>query len=191
LNFRKVAEIYNPWLHTTGLRTLREFPSLHPGNDLDDVVNEGLHAISRNARRFVFFCGSCGDVFLYSADLRAHALLKHSVRGPAELVSIGTFCECGARMTMRRAARNVLTPEIPEAEVELGGDDWSEDLALLNLLVKRAEARLSEGARAVLLRVLCEGCADVHPDHRWRSVRAGVEEVASALSSFGLLRDVR
>ena len=62
-NFAAVARDYESWVYSRGMSTLRRFPTLSPTSVLDDVANEGLLEISRSARRFVWFCGRCGDAF--------------------------------------------------------------------------------------------------------------------------------
>ena len=155
--FSEVHRAYQPWLRANGMWTLRQFPTLSPEGELDDLTNEGLLAISRSARRFVFFCATCGRAFVQASDLSAHAAEDHRVRGSAanvSLVSLGKFAEVSAKLAMKRTAARMLTPEIPEEDVDPGGAWVTEEQILTELLIRRAATRLTADARRVLVSVL-------------------------------------
>lgn len=153
--FRHVYDIYKPWLRATGISHVRKIPPLNPGKDLDDVVVEGALAMSRAARRFVWFCRTCGEAFFRYGRLCDHAREVHRIRGNAGLVELATFCECSARMAMGRTARRLVRPlEVyAEAPEEAAG---GEDVILTEYLIRAASLRMSASAREVLARVLGE-----------------------------------
>lgn len=152
--FRAVHRAWTPWLRAAGTSVLRRFWGLSY-SDLDDVVNDGLLALSQGARRYVFFCARCGDVFLDGADLRRHAREEHGVRGDAALVDLGTFCRTSARIKMRACAARLLHPEeVLEADPDPGVILDAEDRVLVEVLLRRADARLRGGMADVLRRAL-------------------------------------
>jgi hypothetical protein len=157
--FQRVAAEYRPWLYSSGMKTLNRFPTLSAGNCLDDLTNEGLLALSVSARRFVWFCRRCGEAFIQHGDLTAHAAVEHGVRGGVQLVKLDQFAECSARLAMRRTARRMLRPEEYPAGAgadlpDLLDEAWTEDALAAEILIRRAERRMSADARRILLRVL-------------------------------------
>lgn len=163
-NFGRVAEAYEPWLRRTGFEALDRFSNLSPSADLDDLRVEGLLAISRSARRFVWMCPVCEETFLNRADLRAHGALAHHILGPLELVRIETFVEISARMAMRRAARRLLNPcEVLLEELPEQADEGQEERIIMADLLNAAERRLSGEALAILVRLLSGDAQPVRP----------------------------
>ena len=154
-SFSKVCQIYRPWLRMNGMWTLNKFPTLSPTGDLDDLTNEGLLAISRSARRYVFFCTVCGKAFIQKVDLSNHAMIEHRIRGAASLVSLKTFVEVSAKLAMKRTAQRLIKPEeILDPNPDVGIIYFSEEEILIELLIQKASERLSVEALKVLKRIL-------------------------------------
>jgi hypothetical protein len=154
-NFSKVASLYEPWIRRTGAETFARFSHLVPVADEDDLRVEALFCFARSARRFVYVCPVCNATFLERRDFRTHATVEHFILAPEELIKITTFCEVGARLAMRRAARRLIRPEeiLVEELPEMSCDGSEERLIILDL-VKRAESRLSGEALALLVRMI-------------------------------------
>jgi len=151
--FRRVESEYRGWLTTVSGSVLRRYPGLTGVRE--DVLNEGLLALSRSVRRFLWFCGRCGAPFLEFSDLRAHAAAEHRVRGEVELVSLRKFAEQSAGYAMKRTALRLYRPEVPsEFSEQVPDERWSRDVLDVELLVRRAELRMSRDALHLLHRVL-------------------------------------
>jgi hypothetical protein len=154
---RRFADVYrvaSPWLKSTGISTIRTYRGLTVSGALDDVALEGALSLSRSARRFVYFCETCGRAFVHSRDLSAHSMSEHRRRGVAALVSLSTFSQTSARLAMKRTARRLVRPEILEPDVETGIDYDAESNVLMAVLVSRLRERLSARALAELEAIL-------------------------------------
>lgn len=154
--FARVAAHYRPWVRSNGAWVLRRFEGLRATAELDDVSNEGLLALSRSARRYVHLCDRCGEPFLEGRALRRHALAEHRVRGTGELVSLPLFCETSARLAMKRTYLKSVRPlEYPDESVEAVPEHLDvEDRLLVELALRRADARLRGGLSDLLGRLL-------------------------------------
>lgn len=157
-NDRTFAAVYGAglsWLRAVAGHTVKQYPSLCLDIDLDYVANEGALALSRAARRYLYFCPECGEAFLQRRDLVAHGANTHRIRGASELVTLGTFAQANARLAMRRTARRLCYPEDLTDRIALEGvDDGLETRVLLRLLVESAEKRLCAEAVDLLSRIL-------------------------------------
>lgn len=158
--FNVVAKEYKSWLRGAGIYTIRKFPALY-GDDsaIDDLTNEGLLELSKSARRFIWFCRRCGRAFIQHRDLVEHAREEHAVRGKTELVRLATFAECSARLAMNRTARRMITPEVPTELPDLGSI-WTEETLAAEILIRKAERRMTADARRILRRILTSSKPD-------------------------------
>jgi len=157
-NFRPVAAHYRPWLVARGVSARRSFGSANVLAEVDDAVNEGLLALSRAARRYVYLC-PCGRTFLERRAVRRHGREEHRVRGPVELVELPHFCEETARLAVRRTFSKSVSPEYrlddpADLDRRLGVDLGVEDRLLLDLALRRAGERLRGEALVLLRRAL-------------------------------------
>jgi len=159
-NFSPVAALYRPWLLARGVSARRSFGSANVLAEVDDAVNEGLLALSRAARRYVYLC-PCGRTFLERAAIRRHGRERHRVRGPVELVELPHFCEESARLAVRRTFSKSISLEPclddpADLDRRLGADRGVEDRLLLDLALRRAGERLRGEALVLLRRALLD-----------------------------------
>lgn len=161
---RRFETLYNtarPWLKSTGILTVKKYNALSVSGALDDVVNEGALALSVSARRFSYFCGDCGRVFVHGRDLTGHVMSEHGRRGASGLVSLATFSKTSARLAMKRTARRLYRPEIPSPDIEepVVVEDVEERM-IVEIMISRFRDRLSAGARASLELLLRSALVD-------------------------------
>ena len=136
------------WLHATAGSIVRSYPALDPSVDSDDVCSEGTLALFHAARRYVYFCGECGKVFLHGGDLDRHGVCVHRRCGCASTLSISQFSRESARLAMRRTANRLVTPYDLDDELEVSFDArTTERLTAVEDLYGRLRDRL-EGMEA-------------------------------------------
>lgn len=165
-NFKRVYDITRNWVYHVAKEKVRQYPNLS-SDAVDDVANEGFLSMANAARRYVYFCRRCGEVFIYRKSFVEHCKDVHRIRGVRELVTIETFAATTSKLAMKRKAGRLLhSNEVLTEQPELGIDDHAEASMIIDVLIRQVGERLSEDGERLLLELIFSDKLKFDPDDR-------------------------